>query len=380
MSVTKRKQAKTLQRLAARLPMANLAGAALVWFGASQGAAMGDPGDGSIAWGHVLIGGLAGLGLFAVAYKYLQQYEKKLKLKVNEITRKIESKIDEEQGTSNRLLDAYQIEYVGGHPGWPLKGKAEFGTLDIHEKNLLFRNQNNRAKLQLARIRRVTIEPLKLLRSKRLATVQLPKSATHKNPLLKAILEFVQSKQRWLVIDYLDDLGEKHMVVFYPSLGSARRAKAVKSAIDEVTRKIPKEKRVSVSPTADLSQSARQQVSTAALAAAEAASRRAGGLEATSTVPVAPPAPAPASAAAERYQVALVNAGETPEARAAIAAQMAVRFSIPEEKLAIALQRLPFVMKRNLSREQALQLVAILDGIGAAGRVEVMPATASLQG
>lgn len=354
--------------------MANLAGAALVCFCAYQGMMMGDQYDGSIAWGHVLGGGLLGFGIFAVAYKYLVQYEKKLKLKVNDLTRKIESKIDEEQGTNNRLLDAYQLEYHGGHPGWTLKGKVEYGSLDIHEKNLLFRNQNNRAKLQLARIRRVTIEPLKLLRSKRLTTVQLPKAATHKNPLVKAFLEFVQSKKRWVVIDYQDDLGEKHLVLFYPSMGSARTAKTIKAAIDEVLRKIPKEKRVAVSPTADLGQGTRQQVSTAALAAAEAASRRASGVaEATATVSAAAPA-------RDRYQVALVSAGASPEAQAAILAQMAERFSIPEEKLALALQRLPFVMKRNLSHEQAQQLVAILEGIGAAGRIEAMPATASLQG
>ncbi|MNL62255.1 hypothetical protein D3C87_1862610 [compost metagenome] len=75
----------------------------------------------------------------------------------------------------------------------------------------------------------------------------------------------------------------------------------------------------------------------------------------------------------------LVGAGATPEAQAAIAAQMAARFSIPEEKLALALARLPFVMKRNLSHEQAQQFVSILDGIGATARVEAMPATASLQ-
>lgn len=378
MSVTKRKQAKTMQRLAARLPLANLAGAALVCFGAYQGMMMGDPGDGSISWGHVLGGGIVGTLLFGLGSKYLQQLEKKLKLKVNELTRNIESKLDEEQGTNNRLLDAYQLEYHGGHPGWILKGKVEFGTLDIHEKNLLFRNQNNRAKLQLARIRRVTVEPLKLLRSKRLTTVQLPKTATHKNALVKAVLEFIQGKQRWLVIDYLDDLGEKHLVAFYPSLGSARAAKTVKTAIDEVLRKIPKEKRVAAAPTADLGMNGRQTVSDAAIAAAEAASRRVTGFGAQASVPQA--APAPASAVAERYQVALVSAGETPEAQASIVAQMASRFSIPEDKLGLALQRLPFVMKRNLSREQALQLVSILDGIGAAGRIEVMPATATLQG
>ncbi|MNY19577.1 hypothetical protein D3C86_1530170 [compost metagenome] len=218
----------------------------------------------------------------------------------------------------------------------------------------------------------MTIEPLKLLRAKRLTAVQLPKPATHKNALVKAMLEFVQNKQRWVVIDYQDDLGEKHLVLFYPALGSARTAKAIKGAIDEVLRKIPKEKRVAVSPTADLGQSTRQQVSTAALAAAEAASRRAGTV-AEATVSAAAPVP-------ERYQVALVSAGETPEAQAAILAQMAERFSIPEEKLALALQRLPFVMKRNLSHEQAQQLVAILEGIGAMGRIEPMRATASLQG
>jgi hypothetical protein len=347
--------------------MANLAGAALVWLGASQGAGMGDVGDGSIAWGYVMVGGLLGFGLFVVARKYLLQYEKKLKLKINDLIRKIESKIDEEQGTNNRLLDAYQLEYHGGHPGWSLKDKVAYGTLDIHEKNLLFRNQQNRIKLQLSRIRRVTIEPLKLLRGKRLTTVVLPKLATHKNPLLKLILEFVQSKRRWVVIDYLDDLGEKHMVLFYPSMGLPQSAKAVKTAIDEVMRKIPKEKRVAATPTADLAPGTRRQASTAALAAAEAASRQAGATEATAMLP--------AAAAVERYQVTLVDAGDSAEARAAIASQMAARFSIPEEKLTLALARLPFVMKRNLSHEQAQQFVSILDGLGATARVEAMTAT-----
>lgn len=370
MSVQKRKQAKAVQSLATKLPLASIAGVFLVLYGASQAFGLGD-GQGLVQWVYGVVGGVVGFLIFGVVQKPIKNYEHQLKIKARELAQKMEAKIDEEQGGINKLLDSYELHYVGGHPGWPLRDKAEFGLFDIHEKSIFFKNKSNRVKLQLARVKRVTLEPEKVLRLKKLPSLVLPKPKTYKNAIVSRLMAEVAKRQRYLVVDYLDDLGEKHLVVFQPVGGNPFLAKTVKAAIDEVHRKIPKEKRGASEKPAGL-----QQASDEALAAAEAASRRSMGYG------TAPMPQATASLAAStgslpaeggvRYQVVLDHAGATPEEQAAVATQMASLFGIPADKAMAAVQRVPFVAKRNLTADQAQRLVSALTATGASARSEAM--------
>lgn len=366
MSVQKRKQAKAIQSLATKLPLSSLAGGALVLFGATQAFALGD-GQGFVQWGYGLVGGVVGLLIFGVIQKPIQRYEHRLKVKARELAQKLEAKLDEEQGGANKLLDSYELHYLGGHPGWPLKDKSEFGLFDLHEKSIYFKNQSNRIKFQLARIKRVSCEPEKVIRLKKLPSVVLPKPKTYKNAFVGRVMAELAKRQRYVLIDYLDDLGEKHMVVFQAVAGNPLTAKAVKQAVDELHKKIPKEKKGTQAPGL-------QQASDEQMAAAEAASRQALARGRTGTAPMAAVTAslAPSTGGEVRYQVVLDHAGSTPEEQANVAHQMASLFGIPGDKALAAVQRVPVVAKRNLTGDQAQRLVSALVATGASARAEAM--------
>lgn len=371
MSVQKRKQAKAFQSLATKLPLANIAGALLVLYGAWQAFGRGEE-QGFIQWVYGLVGGVVGFLIYGVVQKPIRNYEHKVKIKARELAQKMEAKLDEEQGGVNKLLDSYELHYLGGHPGWVLKDKVEFGIFDIHEKSIYFKNRTNRIKFQLARIKRVSCEPEKVIRLKKLPTVILPKPKTYKNAIVSRVMAELVKRQRYVVVDYLDDLGEKHMVIFQPVAGNPLKAKAIKAAVDEIHKKIPKEKKGAQAP-------ALQQASDDQLAAAEAASRQALARGRAGTAPKASVtgslAPSTATLPAEgevRYQVVLDYAGSTPEEQANVAQQMASLFGIPSDRALAAVQRVPFVAKRNLTLDQAQRLVSALSATGASARAEGM--------
>lgn len=273
MSVNKRKQAKALQSLALKLPLTNLAGGMVILAMAYVTSGWG---QGVMALFFGIIGALVGVVLFGATQKQIQRAENKWRLKVREVASKIESKLDEEQGGNNKLMDVFEVEYLGGHPGWILKGKVEFGTLEVYEKSLVFKNKANRIKFQLARIKRVGADPEKLVRqNKKFAGAVLPKPLTHKNKLLKRLFDEVQKRRRFIVVDYLNDLGEKNMVLFSATYGNPWIAKAVQASIQEIMKKLPKEKK-SKGTTDKLRLT---QASDDAIAAAEAASRQTHGGE-----------------------------------------------------------------------------------------------------
>lgn len=270
MSVNKRKQAKALQTIALKLPLTNLAGGAVILLMATLTSGLG---QGVMAILFGLVGVLVGVVLFGATQKHIQRAENKWRVKVREVATKIESKLDEEQGGNNKLMDVFELEYLGGHPGWTLKGKPEFGTLEVFEKSLIFKNKANRIKFQLARIKRVAADPEKLVRqNKKLSGVILPKPLTHKNKLLKRLFDELQKRRRFVIVDYLNDLGEKNLVLFSATYGNPWIAKAVQASVQEILKKMPKEKKSAGSGKLKLTQ-----VSDDAIAAAEAASRQAHG-------------------------------------------------------------------------------------------------------
>lgn len=384
MSVKKRKQARALQDLVRRIPLTNTVGLYLVYLVATSVAGQFEymMGTSTGWWVGLVIGILAGVILFGAFQKRLKRVEGKFKARIQDVAQKMESSADEEDKSQNKLLDAFEIQYLGGHPGLRMSEKLVFGTLEIREKSLIFKNRESRIKMTLSRLKRVSIEPDRLVRHKKLANVKLPPMPTLKHPALKLGYEQLRKLQRYVMFDYLDDMGERHLILFYPMIGhplfgNPPKAKAIKAAIDEPLSKYQKEKKGTKSFAKD--------GGTGKLSKAQP-SRPTPTRDLEATVPQAPlappPEPAPVRSAPAlpmsdlRYQVSLVGAGSTPEEQAAVAQQMAQLFGLPLEKAQAAVQRVPLVVKRNLTEAQADDLYQSLSATGARVSVETMQPTA----
>ncbi len=391
MSVKKRKQARALQDLVRRIPLTNLLGLLIIYFLASNMAGTFElMMEGSTGWWvGLLIGGLAGVFLFGALQKHVQRYESKFKARIQDVAQKMESSADEEDKSQNKLLDAFEIQYLGGHPGLRVSDKLVFGTLEVREKSLIFKNKESRIKMSLARLKRVSVEPDRLMRHKKLPNVKLPPMPVLSKRILKLGYEQLRKLQRYVLLDYQDDMGERHLILFYPMIGhplfgNPPKAKAIKVAIDEPLSKYQKDAKKGTKSfakeggTGKLSRPPAkeplpQQAETTVPQAPPAAAR-----PAPAPRPAAPqPAPMPPAPVSDlRYQVSLVGAGSTPEEQQAVAQQMAQLFGLPLEKAQAAVQRMPLVVKRNLTEAQADELYQSLSATGARVSVEAMQAAA----
>ncbi|MNR82388.1 hypothetical protein D3C86_513630 [compost metagenome] len=383
MSVKKRKQARALQDLVRRIPLTNTAGLFIIVYLATNLAGMFEMSMGGSSgwWIGLLIGGLAGVFLFGALQKPVQRYESKFKARLQDVAQKMESSADDEDKSQNKLLDAFEIQYLGGHPGLRVSDKLIFGTLEVREKSLIFKNKEARIKMSLARLKRVSVELDRLMRHKKLPNVKLPPMPSLKRPLLKLSYEQIRKLQRYVVLDYMDDMGDRHLIVFYPMighpmLGNPLKAKAIKTAIDEPFSKYQKDKKGTKSFAKD--------GGTGKLSKVVPPQEPPQVVEATvPPAPPTPPAPKPAAprpvpqgpATDLRYQVSLVGAGSSPEEQLAVAQRMAQIFSLPPEKAQAAVQRIPLVVKRNLTESQADDLYQSLSSIGARVSVEAMNPT-----
>lgn len=388
MSVKKRKQARALQDLVRRIPITNAAGLALIYFAATGMAGafeqwMAPP---TGWWIGLVIGGLAGVIAFGAMQKRLQREENKLKARLQSVAQKIESSADEEEKTNNKLLDAFEIQYLGGHPGLKVEDSPVFGILEVREKSLIFKNKESRIKMSLARLKRVTVEPDRLVRHKKLPNVQLPSMPVLKKRMLKLGYEQLRKLQRYVMLDYQDDIGDRHLILFYPMIGHPLighplRAKAIKAAIDEPLGKYQKEKK-------GTKRFSKEGGTGKLTASPDPVSERLRENEAPSRQSPPPPAPVRSASTTRnplplvpthslRYQVVLVGAGSTPEEKAAVAQQMARIFGLPIEKAQAAVERMPLVVKRNLTESQADDLYQSLSATGARVSVEASAAASN---
>lgn len=387
MSVKKRKQAKALQDLVRRIPLTNTAGLLIIYFLAANLAGtfelmMEGPAG---WWVGLVIGALSGVILFGALQKRLKREEGKFKARLQGMAQKMESSADEEDKSQNKLLDAFEIQYLGGHPGLKVADMPVFGTLEVYEKSLVFKNKTARIKMSLSRLKRVSLEMDRQVRHKKLPSVKLPVMPAFKNGLAKSGYELLRKLQRYVSLDYQDDIGERHLILFYPTLGhpllgNPPKAKAIKAAIDEPLGKYNKEKKGTKS-FAKEGGTGKLKGGTGSLAGTGSPA------PAARPEPVPAPEPAPAVVAhapvAEpddrRYQVSMVSAGASPEEQAAVAREMARLFGLPEEKALAALQRLPLVIKRNLTESQASELYHSLNATGAQIAVAAMPPAVGAQ-
>lgn len=146
-----------------------------------------------------------------------------------------------DKSAPNALVDEFKLEYCGGHLNWRVD-KAQFGTLQVYERSLVFKNLKNRLRMPLARVNRVTLETVVQVRVKRLNDVVLPNGTVSKNKTIASLTAGIRKYQRYVVLDYTDDSGTSKYLVFWPRGGNSHYAKQVKEGLDAVVKKGQKDR------------------------------------------------------------------------------------------------------------------------------------------
>ena len=231
---------KRLLLRARKWPYANI----MMGTGSAIGGLMGF----SIVGGGVpgLVIGILGASAGLILQKPAQQIEQKISMliyqKASEIDIHEQTDAKDKAGAlPNSLLDEFNLRYFGGHPNWKLD-KPEYGSLQIYERALIYKNLKNRFRMPMARVNKITLETHTQVRVKKIENVIVPPSKVHKNKALAKIIEFVRKKQRWLVLDYTDDSGSQRLIVLWPQAGNPRFAKQVKDVLDGALRKASKDR------------------------------------------------------------------------------------------------------------------------------------------
>ncbi len=229
---------KRLLLRARKWPYANILFGSTVAAGAYFGFSWG----GDIA--HVLLMGFLGLIGGAVLKKPFAQVENRISTKLYDMASTIEivEQTDvKDKSAPNTLVDEFGLDYCGGHLAWRVD-KAEFGSLQVFERAVAFKNLKNRLRMPLARINRVTVESLVQVRIKHLPDVFLPNAGVSRNKALAALTTLLRRQQRYVVIDYTDETNTHRFVVFWPRGGNPRYAKQVRDGLDAVLKKNHKDR------------------------------------------------------------------------------------------------------------------------------------------
>jgi ribosomal protein L7/L12 len=141
----------------------------------------------------------------------------------------------------NNLLDEFSLNYYGGHPSLKVD-KPEWGSLQVFERAVIFKNLRNRIRMQMSRIAKVTLESHVQVRVRKIPEVNLPESKASKNVALAQIQQFIRKNQRFVVVDYAADTGESKPLVFWGQGGNPRYAKHLKEVLDGAIRKASRDR------------------------------------------------------------------------------------------------------------------------------------------
>ncbi len=200
------------------------------------------------SWGgdivHVLLMAFLGLVGGAVLKKPFSQVENRISAKLYDMASTIEivEQTDvKDKSAPNTLVDEFGLDYCGGHLAWRVD-KGEYGSLQVFERALAFKNLKNRLRMPMTRVNRVTVESLVQVRIKHLPDVFLPNAGVSRNKALAAITTLLRRQQRYVVIDYTDDTNTHRFVVFWPRWGNPRYAKQVKDGLDAALKKNQKDR------------------------------------------------------------------------------------------------------------------------------------------
>ncbi|MBU6428092.1 MAG: hypothetical protein KGR26_03700 [Cyanobacteria bacterium REEB65] len=186
-----------------------------------------------------LLGGLAAIGL----QRQFAQLENRLGAKLYELASRIEivEQVDaKDRGAApNALLDEFALDYCGGHPTWSTE-KAAFGTLQVFERSVVFKNLKNRIRMPNSRLNRVTLESVVQVRVKKIPGVALPNSRPIQDKTLAKLYGLVRKRQRYVVFDYTDDSGNQQYIVFWPRGGNPQAAKQVREVVEGTLKRSAK--------------------------------------------------------------------------------------------------------------------------------------------
>jgi hypothetical protein len=189
--------------------------------------------------------------------KAFQPIEKTISAKLYEMASKIEinEQTDAKEKASavtNSLLDEFKLIYFGGHPTWKTE-KGDYGTLQVYERSVVFKNLRNRFRMPMARLNKANLDSHVQVRVRKIPDVNLPEGKKSKNPLIGKIQEFIRKKQRFVVLDYTSDTGETKYIVFWATGGNPRYAKTLQDVMDGAIRKASRDRqaRAEASGSAD---------------------------------------------------------------------------------------------------------------------------------
>ncbi len=193
-----------------------------------------------------LVMGLIGAGGATALQKIYEDAEKRISLKLFDLASQIEiteqADPKEKGGAApNALLDEFALNYYGGHPTLKVD-KPEWGSLQVYERAVVFKNLRNRIRMPIGRIAKVSLESHVQVRVRKLPDVNLPETKTHKVTAIAQIQLFIRKNQRFLVIDYTSDTGESKPLVFWAQGGNPRYAKHLKEVLDGAIRKASRDR------------------------------------------------------------------------------------------------------------------------------------------
>ncbi|MBM3266703.1 MAG: hypothetical protein FJZ01_03555 [Candidatus Sericytochromatia bacterium] len=193
-----------------------------------------------------LVVGLIAAGASTMLRKIYDEVEKKISLKIYDMASQIEiveqtDPKDKGGALPNSLLDEFSLNYYGGHPTLKVD-KPEWGSLQVYERAVVFKNLRNRIRMPMSRIAKVSLESHVQVRMRKVADVNLPEAKTSKNPALGKLQQFIRKNQRFLVIDYTADTGESRPLVFWAQGGNPQYAKHLKDILDGAIRKAQRDR------------------------------------------------------------------------------------------------------------------------------------------
>ena len=304
--------------------------------------------------------------------------------------------IDAETGAISAGVEqwfgSFELRYLGGHPGLRPAGRPVYGQLEITDRAISFKDRESRIKMSPARIQRIILESPRQVMARKLSGVVSPSILSHRQPLVAGIFAEIVRRQRLVLVDYLDDLGERNWVIFHDNWMRPDLAARIKGALDACVHAVPKEKRVQAASRG--TGSLPQALTGEHVAAAERASRslldegsHVDGGARKAHVGTTPQGSSPRKGFQHhvdrlpvvevRYDVVLESMGAGAEPHDGVVTELSRLFGKAPERFQELAKRLPVVVRRNLTEADAGRMREVLVRAGAGVRLDPSGGTPS---
>lgn len=355
----KRQKAERLRSLAAKVRLQQAA----PYAGAVAGFLL------TVGLGQIVVTGIVtalGAALPRLLRGQIEDLDLRIRHQIMSRAQVLDDETSEAGAGVERWFGEFALHYLGGHPGLRLGKDAAFGHLSCTDRGVVFRNQATRIRMAPSRIQRVLLENPRQVNARKLpGGVPVP-VMTHRHPLLARVASAIVRRQRVVLIDYLDDLGERNWIVFRDTWMMPGAAALIKQAVEAAMRTVPREKRVQAGARGTGSLAQVGATSREDIAAAEMASRAL--LEKGAHVDGGAGTLAPRQVNA-RFDVVLEGMGASPEERERVVEELSRVFGKPPERFRELGTRLPMVIRRDLGDPDARKLRDLLVRAGATVRI-----------